>query len=352
MADISGGAVAMAELVRRLCLAESLGRIYSVNHPKGQTAVRSAFEAVAPVVEEAGTLAVSMAEGRILVNGQVVEERNPAVGRFINALQQIHVDNLVFSRGVSGAEFEDFFRVLLQGAKVVNAGGGLAAILKDKGISHIKSQQVTFMMVRDEEAAAKHETQPIEPPAAPPALSDEQLLRHTMREVAEKAKPRKPRKPRARKPVVDAISQSLRERGVADEQSAELAAQLGEYFERELGARTRELKDENRRLTDEVRDLNRVLEQMDLAVLVWNPQGVVTFVHHSAVTMLGLIAGRSLSPGVHECLKTLSFPLLAPEETLAARGDLAERDTILLRAVEGIIKGPDGAPIAALLRRG
>ena len=97
---------------------------------------------------------------------------------------------------------------------------------------------------------------------------------------------------------------------MAEDESAGLAAQLSEYFERELGSRTRELRADNRRLTDEVRDLNRVLEEMDLAVLVWNPVGVVTFVHHSAVTMLGLIAGRELSPVVQECLKMLTFPLM------------------------------------------
>jgi PAS domain-containing protein len=346
---------AAAEAVKRLCLAESIGRIFSVNHPKGQAAVRGAFDAVTALLAEAGPVVFSLTDGRVLVGGKPVEDRNPGIVRFVAAFQQIHVDNLLFSPGLGYVEFEEFFRALLQGAKVVNEQGGLAALLKDKGVTHIKPQQVTFVMVREEEkvvplapALGPDETQPL-----PVKLNDEQLLRETIREVAGPAvvRPPRPRKPRARKQVVDTITQRLRERGLDDGQTTQLATQLSEFFERELNVRADELRQDNRRLTDELRDLNQVLDQMELAVVVWNPQGVVTFVHHSAVTMVGLVAGRALSPVAHQCLKTLTFPLLAPEQTLAEHPDLTQQDTILLRAVESVIALPDGTRIAALLRR-
>lgn len=346
---------AVAEVVKRLCLAESIGRIFSVNHPKGQTAVRGAFEALTVLLAQTGPVALSLAEGRVLVGGKPVEDRNPAIVRFVAAFQQIHVDNLLFSPGLTYQEFEEFFRALLQGAKVVNEQGGLAALLKDKNVTHIRPQQVTFVMVQETEKVV-----PFAPPAKPDEtqplsvkLNDEQLLRETIREVAGPSaiRPARSRKPRARRQVVDSITQRLRDRGLDEEQTTQLATQLSEYFERELNTRTDELRQDNRRLTDEVRDLNQVLDQMDLAVVVWNPQGVVTFVHHSAVTMVGLVAGRALGPVVYECLKTLTFPLLAPEETLAQHPSLTQQEAILLRAVENIVSLPDGTRIAALLRR-
>ena len=403
--SIAAKAEITAAVVKRLCLAESIGRIYSLNHPKGQAAVRAAFDLLTLVLAETGSLAISMAENRILVGGLPVEERNPVVTRFVGAFQQIHVDNLLFTRGLEYDEFERFYRALLQGAKVINAHGGLAALLQEQNVRHVQIQQVNYVVVHEDEqvvrrdAAASAGGPPVPPtpgdgppvrevlrggegpppageqlkeltPAETPGDALLQRIRPLMLqngvteqqflELLAKAKPkpsrprqpRSPRAPRAAKPIVEGIAERLLAGGVADDHAAPLAIRLGEFFTRELGSRTRELQGDNRRLTDEVRDLNRVLDQLDLAVLVWNQAGVVTFVHHSAVTMLGLVAGRALSAVVHNGLKTLSFPLAEPDETLRALGGLMERDAILLRAVERIITSPNGTPVAALLRRG
>ena len=519
----SAASVRLNELtgvVRKLCHAESIGRIYSVGHLKAQAALQAAFEALVPVLgRSSGMLVMSIAEGRIVIDGMAIEDRNPAVARFIGAFGQIHVDNLVFSTGLSYKEFEEFYRVLLQGAKIINSQGGLRAVLSEKGVEHIQAQEANYVLVRKEEASSSTGT-----PALPSQYDDEQLIHYMARQVlkktdqrdwliaevkkdpkhmadfiaegiemassrveskltpdqtiyglldnlrfigqtltdgkpqaevdettlqqailtleaevyarskkltasettasfvkealavitlyADEVRARKivqelqrpkhnpravekllrqltpegmtpvaclenirhllqqqginaeklqklasavgttlPRRPRARKPVLETISGHLRENGVPDEKNSVLTTKIGEYFDRELNARTGELKDDNRRLMDEVRDLNRVLDQMDLSVVCWNSYGVVTFVHHSAVRMLGLVAGCSLSAVAHDCLKTLEFPLTSPDSTLAAYRGLTERDTILLRAVEKLITGPDGTRIAAMLRR-
>jgi hypothetical protein len=57
-----------------------------------------------------------------------------------------------------------------------------------------------------------------------------------------------------------------------------------------------------------------------------------------------------LGLAVYHCLQTLDFPLTDPDA--AQQDGLTVQDIILLRAIERIIEGPDGVPIAALLRRG
>jgi hypothetical protein len=501
-----------AGLLKRLCQAESITRIYSVNHPKAKAAIQAAFDTLAPSLEAAGTIAISFSDNKVIISGIAIEDRNPVLVRFIGAFQQIQVDNLLFSRGLTYAEFEEFFRVLMQGSKIILASGGFQALLAGKAVTHVQSQHANYVLVRKEDHPDLQATSPV---PAPSEQDDEQLIRYMARQILTKTdkpdwliheitkdpvkvadcitesielasdktifglldnlrhigqtlsaeKPaaeadetglhkailaleaevhsrsktipaneanagfikdvlavitlyadevrarlvlqeiQKPkqgirsaerrlrqlapegatplaclnnihdlllkqgiteekyqelaaavaappaRKPRARKPVLDTISSQLTENGITDERNTQLTTKIGEYFDRELNARTTVLKEENRKLMDEVRDLNRVLDQMDLSVICWNSYGLITFVHHSAVSMLGLVAGCSLSAVAHDCLKTLQFPLATPDATLAAYRGLTERDTILLRAVEKTIVLPNGIRIAALLRR-
>ncbi len=335
-------------LVKRLCMAESIGRIYSVAHPKGKAAVLEAFQALAAELEARQQLVLSLTEGRIMVNGQPVEDRNPIILRFVSAFQQIQVDNLVFTKGLTLVELEEFFRIVLQGAKVINAQGGLVTMLRTKGGAHISVQQVSYVAVRTEDVPKERDTQPLYSGApADPAETVEVI---PFPEIKGAPRPRRPRTPRVRQPVLTLITKHLESQGMSGDAGSALAQQLGVFFERELGARTRDLKRENERLVDELRHMNRVLDHLDLSVVVWDVNGVVTFVHHSAVTMVGLVAGRPLGLAVYHCLQTLDFPLTDPDA--AQQDGLTGQDIILLRAIERIIEGPDGVPIAALLRRG
>lgn len=522
---------ATADLVKRLCLAESIGRIYSVSHPKGRAAVRAAYDALQPLLEQNGSLSINMAGGKILVGGLPVEERNPLVGRFVNAFQQIHVDNLLFTKGLSWETFEEFFRIFLQGAKVINASGGLAAMLEAKGISHVQIQRVSYVLVHEDEKVVRRDAQVIESGPLPKPLDDEQLVRYMVGEVLKKAgerrwlineiknnpgrmaalitegielassraeagltpeqtieglienikligqslveaksggeadeaalqqailtlesevrarsrklmssetavgfvnevlavithyadqaraskisreilkgerslretekllksltpenmtsvdflkriqellvqngvtaeqlqklartasprppaQPRKPRAKRVRKPVLEAISAQLRDRGLDPQQGEQLSRQLGEYFESELAARTSELKQERQQLAERVRELNHLLDQLDLAIIIWDTNGTIQYAHKTVGARLQLAAGQNLCPAVLECLGTLKFPLGASDEQLRGRSGLGESDAALLRAVEQVVTSPAGVPMAALLRIG
>ncbi len=182
---------ATAEFIKRLCLAESLGRIYSVAHPKGKAAVEAAFNALVPLLDLTGSVPISMVEGKILVAGLPVEERNPLVGRFINSFRQLYVDNIVFNKGLTLAEFEEFFHVLLQGAKVINAGGGLAALLHQKGIKNVDIQRVSYVLVHEDEKVVKRDAEVLENTVVPPELADRKIVEYMVEQVIEKAEQRR-----------------------------------------------------------------------------------------------------------------------------------------------------------------
>ncbi|MDW7980587.1 MAG: hypothetical protein RMH97_08480, partial [Verrucomicrobiales bacterium] len=182
---------ATTEFVKRLCLAESLGRIYSVAHPKGKAAVEAAYAALVPLLELAGTVPISMVEGKILVAGLPVEERNPLVARFINSFQQLYVDNIVFTKGLTLPEFEEFFRLVLKGAKAINAAGGLEALLRQSGIAHVQVQRVSYVLVHEDEKVVKRDAQVLPSTSIPPELADRKIVEYMISQVLEKAEQRR-----------------------------------------------------------------------------------------------------------------------------------------------------------------
>lgn len=66
-------------------------------------------------------------------------------------------DHILFTKELTHAEFEEFFRVFLQRPKAINACGGLAALLKQKGITHVEIQRVRYAPVREEETVVCRE---------------------------------------------------------------------------------------------------------------------------------------------------------------------------------------------------
>lgn len=518
----------VAELVRRLCLAESIGRIFSVNHPKGKGVIRGAFDALVPILEQDEMLAISMAEGNILVGGMPIEERNPIVSRFVSAFQQIHVDNLLFAKGLTVEEFEGFFRVLLQGPKVINTQGGLAAMLKAQGVEHVQIQQISYVMVREDEKVVSRDAQMVEGQALPPPLDDEQLIRYMVREVLKKAeerrwlvneiknnprriaslitegielasaraeaglttektiegllenikligqnlvdaktgdvsnddalqkaimtlesevrvrssklmssttavgfvnevlavithyadrvrakqisdevlkgeksmrqtekllqsltptdasrdtllqrlrdqlvkdgvtpeqfeqlaetakpktpRPRKPREPRVSKPVHDVIAERLKSRGVTDDQSQQIATQLGDFFEREFNVRTKELKQQNRQMTEQLTLVDEFLGGINIAVVVWNRAGIVSFIDDAAKSATGLKSGDKLDPELLAVLSSERFPLGAALDDVCRQRGWGETRRALLSAIERIVADKSGAPLGAVFR--
>lgn len=182
---------AIGDFVKRLCLAESLGRIYSINHPKGKAAVQDAFNALVPLLELTGSVPISMVEGKILVAGLPVEERNPLAARFINSFKQLYVDNLVFTKGLTLAEFEEFFRVLLQGAKIINASGGLGALLEQKKIANVQIQRVSYVLVHEDEKVVKRDAEIVQGTQLPPELASRRIVEYMVNQVLEKAEQRR-----------------------------------------------------------------------------------------------------------------------------------------------------------------
>ncbi|HAV43296.1 TPA: hypothetical protein DCX15_04700 [bacterium] len=181
----------MAELVKKLCLADSHIHIYSIEHPTTKLSIRSAYEGVNRTIERKGKLAIGIGEKEILFQGIPVDERNPVVARFATHLNQIHVDNLFFKEGLTYEEFEEFFKILGCGPKYVNEHGGIQNLFKERGITHIEMKEVSYVMITEDEKVVSKDTKVLEEGVLERLAGDREIVEYMIKEVMEREKERK-----------------------------------------------------------------------------------------------------------------------------------------------------------------
>ncbi len=179
------------ELVKRLCLAESLCRIYGAKHPNTRETIRNMFEWVTQLLEQKEEVIINMAEGKILVEGMPADERNPMIAKFAKTFGMIHADNLFFERGLTYEECESFYNVLSMGPRQINAEGGLPGLLQKNGVTHISIKQISYVMIREDEKVVARDAQVVDGQLFEAAGGDRQLVEYMVKEVMKKAEERK-----------------------------------------------------------------------------------------------------------------------------------------------------------------
>jgi hypothetical protein len=178
------------ELVKRLCLAQSTGRIYGADHPNAVDAVRAAYVWLNRVLELSGEVSISFAENQLLVDGMPIEERNPVVAKFAKGFQQLHVDNLVFTPALSFEEFLVFFQLLGRGPKMINSQGGMPALIAEKKLTNVQIKQISYVMVREDEKVVKRDDQVVSSKLLGVLASDQQLVNYMVHEILKRAEER------------------------------------------------------------------------------------------------------------------------------------------------------------------
>jgi PAS domain-containing protein len=516
------------ELVKHLCLAESMCRIYGAGHPNARESIRTMFEWVTAILANKHEIVINMTEGKVVVEGMPADERNPMIAKFAKTFNAIHADNLFFEEGLTLEECNRFYEVLCLGPRQINAQGGLPEMLKQRDITHIAVKQISYVMVRDDEKVVARDAQVIDGKIIEAAGGDQQLVEYMVQQVMKKAeerkwiiaeiknnpkkmadiitqgielavsrndsgltetktiegllenikmvgqslvdetsgeitsesdlqdaimtlesevrtrsqklmssetavgfinevlsvitsysdqvrakklsdeilkgerslrqaekllktlapheisseqflirirsllvdrgitedqllalaqeapaakKPRAPRKPRVVKPIADEIAKHIKTPDMPDTQRAEVAADLSGYFERELNARAKDIKNDNRRLQAELALIGHVLDRLALGIVVWDADGVIEYIDQPAAQATGWTKGNRLGSALVNACREWQFPLdTLPAETLTAWG-LTDLDARFLGAIDRTTKDEQGIVNGVLLKK-
>jgi hypothetical protein len=227
--------------------------------------------------------------------------------------------------------------------------------LKDeKGLKRTE-QLLRSVMQRGSEASS---VQRIESLLLEKGLSEKDLAKLVNRlfpdpkAAEEKKKKRKPRKPRAPRPVMKKIEKALAEKLDTINGKEETAAYLSGLFQREVGVRLKEVKEDRVRLAAEIKRVDEMLSATGLGLVALDKDGMVIMITRPAASVLGEGGDQSLPPALIEFItagQTDSFP---DRTEFLNRQPPEDRDRFLriLEAIDHPIMSKDGELLGLILK--
>ncbi len=128
-------------------------------YPPGSKTIQNSVEKVqanlVEVLKLVAEVTVSEVNGRLLIEGKQLEEKDqkrPPVVDFLQSMVERSISSITFKRGTSPQELIDFLVVVSKKPKEIEALGPIPDQLTKKGIRHIQLNERIFVATTEEEA--------------------------------------------------------------------------------------------------------------------------------------------------------------------------------------------------------
>lgn len=123
-----------------------------------QESVARAQEEIVRILQEVGSITFCELEGKLLVNDFCFDERDqarPNTAAFLKDLAMWEIRSITFEEGLSGEELRAFLEIFGRKKSERAPGTGLAALLLDAGITHVKvDEKIYVSLSKDQEISA------------------------------------------------------------------------------------------------------------------------------------------------------------------------------------------------------
>jgi HEAT repeat protein len=134
----------LTRFVRTLSTAHKSLLLYSLAHPRGREAANGAYDLLATLLDRLPEISLGVTEGRMVIEENVIEKKDPVATRLVEALDERGIDSLSLQRGIDREEFTRFLQVLLLKPEKVASLGGYPEILADRRVTHVAMNDVRY----------------------------------------------------------------------------------------------------------------------------------------------------------------------------------------------------------------
>ncbi len=265
----------LAPYVKALCLTYSQLAYYPETHPVTQKQMKDAWSELQKVFSRDGDLTLSIADGKILLAGSPVEEKNTAVTKFAKHFESIHVSSIKFKKTLEYDEFASFFSYFCKDPQSILDAGGIDAMAKSRNISNISFNTTVYKVItEDEKVISKAE------------------------KVGGEAKPRKPRA-KTLQPISERIQQKLDSefKEIHDRDRTRLVEYLNNVYVREI----KKIEEKNEDLAEEISEIREVIQNIEevfdetnLGFILMDRKQKVCFIEHGHKIPFDLLLNESL----------------------------------------------------------
>ncbi len=140
------------DFVKYLDLGGRTLSMYSENHPRTQQVIQQGIDEIETILKEKENVTISVTEGNLLVEGEMVEKGNPVLDRLSRDLFLRNIYSLTFNRGITREEWVSVLRHLNLKPQKMQDLGGLAAILHNEGVKSIVVNKIKYGVITEETA--------------------------------------------------------------------------------------------------------------------------------------------------------------------------------------------------------
>ncbi len=125
--------------------------LYPPNHPVVKNAIAEPFLIFQQFIpsQEKGEVTLSVHEGKLLVNGNILEGEDGHISWFISILENTGIESLTVSSGITQDELGDFIRILIAKPEYIKEKGGIREAVGQKNITHVMVNEVRYAKVKE-----------------------------------------------------------------------------------------------------------------------------------------------------------------------------------------------------------
>jgi HEAT repeat protein len=134
----------LTRFVRALSTAYKSLLLYSLAHPRGREGANGAYDLLTGLLDRLPEISLGVAEGRVVIEENVIEKKDPVAARLVEALDARGIDSLSLRRGIDREEFIRFLQLFLLKPEKVAELGGYAEILANRRIAHVALNDVRY----------------------------------------------------------------------------------------------------------------------------------------------------------------------------------------------------------------
>ncbi|MFC1496994.1 histidine kinase dimerization/phospho-acceptor domain-containing protein [Verrucomicrobiota bacterium] len=146
-----------AEIVRVMGLVFSNSELYGANHGVTKKAIEDSFALLGKTFENCKEISFTVSEEGLLVNGDIIELKNPLMKSFVTQMLQREINSFSISQGLSHEQYHNLVEALTAKPKELKQLGGFAGAIGALGLENVRSRKVVFKQVTEEEAVVSRE---------------------------------------------------------------------------------------------------------------------------------------------------------------------------------------------------
>ncbi|MBI5358981.1 MAG: protein kinase [Planctomycetes bacterium] len=151
----------IGELFKQLFASLKIINLYNADHPLVADAVNAAYKTLLDFFKVRKSLTISLMGDKLLAEEIPFSDKDTTVKRLLAFMHTLKIDSITFHEGITNDEFQTFLKVTSANTQSGIARGALAKKLLEKGIAHIKVDEVVYTKVSKSEQKADDENEKI-----------------------------------------------------------------------------------------------------------------------------------------------------------------------------------------------